>query len=97
MVVVHPSGEVWVGICFNELVDVGLGREPRWFTTNVLPPVRLIHTYVVNLQMHREREVVQVNDSEIFGHPQVKDNVLKWVLEYLTALHQAHETHHWFL
>lgn len=57
LVVVHPSGEVWVSIRIFIQVDVGLGREARWVAADVFLSLRLVHAYVVNLEVHREREV----------------------------------------
>ena len=79
VIVVNPCGEVRVSICIDVLVDVGLSREARRFTTDVLLPRRLIHAYVIDLHVHRERYVFDVNETEVFGHSQINDDILERV------------------
>jgi len=77
VVVVHPRGEAWVGIRVNVLIYVGLSREVRWVTADIFLSLGLVHTYVVNPHVHRERQMFKINGAEAFGHSQVDDNVLE--------------------
>ena len=77
VVAVHPRGEARVGIRLNVLVYVGLSRKVRWIATDIFLPLGLVHTYVVNPYVHRERQMFEINGAEAFGHSQVDDNVLE--------------------
>ena len=97
VIVVYPCCEVGVGICFDVLADVGLGREVRWFAADVLPPFRLIHTHVVNLHVHRERYVFKINETEVFGHSQIDDNILEQVFNDRNMPLHGNGAYHRFL
>ena len=80
MIVVNPCGEVRIAIRINVLVDVGLSREARWFTTDILLSRWLIHAYIVDLHVYRERYVFDINSTKVFGHSQVNDDILERAL-----------------
>ena len=80
VIVINPRSEVGVSVCISVLIDVGLGREVLWVTTDILLPYRLIHAYIVDLHVRGERQVFEVNETKAFGYSQVDDDILERVV-----------------
>ena len=98
MIIVHPRGEARVSICISVPVYVGLRREVLWVAADIFLPLGLIHAYVINPHMHRERQMFKVNETEAFGQSQVDDNILQLAFNDHTTLPlHADGTHHRFL
>lgn len=57
-------------------VNIMLCREVFWITANVEGILRLINADVVDDQMCRESEVLEINISEVRRHPEISNDIL---------------------
>jgi hypothetical protein len=61
----------------DALVDICSGRKVFGVTSDVDRVLGLIHTHPVDSHHRRERQVHQVDETEVRGHPQVHDKILQ--------------------